>query len=213
MTNNSQKLGTADKTNHIYLKVGEGDTENIYISMFLNQEVAFGNSFNAAIDNLVKNNEFKHTATLLKNTDNLNDIDGFYGPEVNLEETVFYQDILATKISNNYGLNLRNKDFFTIADTKFIKFKAYTSDDYLTEIIFEESKDGVGYKFYDENLDDVKFKYTDSDGNEFAYFAVSGQGKILVYKNKEYVGLIKINHRGGIPEDLFGELNYVFGTK
>lgn len=213
---NYLKLGESDNVDMITLYIDEFDQDNnVTVNMHLINPVKYGNDFESTVNTLVQNNQFKETITLLNSDDNLQDINKVYGQAVNLENTVFYEDILASKISDTYGLNLRNKDFFTTLDTTYIKYGAYGDDDYRTQVLFDSPINNYGIESYDyliENADD-SFEYTDTTNNKFSYFANNTDGKVYVFKNENLVGTLVITHKGQASTDIFSDLNYIFGIK
>ena len=40
-----------------------------------------------------------------------------------------------------------------------------------------------------------------------------GGGELYVFKNQEYVGKLKVTHKGGVSKNLYSDLNYIFGIK
>lgn len=199
-----------EEVDNISLKIAETEDNEIYVDMQLKNNAWYNNTFVETVNNMVLNNNFKNTVTIIENTDNLDSTVNVYGKELNLSETIFYQDLLSTIISNEYGLNLRNKDYFIHTDTLYVRYAAYTSDDYRTEIDFN-----IPYNEYDYNTakseiltDYFEYLY---NGIKYSYFAK--YGTIYVYKNEKLVGALKVTHRGQIPQDIFSEVNYLFGTK
>ena len=213
---NYLKLGESDNVDMITLYIDEFDQDNnVTVNMHLINPVKYGNDFESTVNSLVQNNEFKETITLLNNIENLEDINKVYGKTVNLKDTVFYEDLLSTKISDTYGLNLRNKDFFTTLDTTYIKYGSYRDDNYRTQVLFDSPINNYDVGTYDyliENADD-SFEYTDTTNNKFSYFANNTDGKVYVFKNESLVGTLVITHRGNPSTDIFGDLNYIFGIK
>jgi len=207
------KLENKTSTDIINLKIGETSEKNIYVSMKLKESVNYGNSFITTVENYIKDNNFRNTLTILDNVDDLDSVNKIYGKEIKLSNTIFYQDIIATKISNDYGLNLRNKDFFIHLDTMYIKFRAYGEDNYLTEVVFDCSKEDEDYTFISTTIPDNKFSYKDKNDTQYEYFIDESVGQLYVFKNQEYVGKLKVTHKGGVSKNLYSDLNYIFGIK
>lgn len=46
----------------------------------------------------------------------------------------------------------------------------------------------------------------------YEYF-INGGGELYVFKNQEYVGKLKVTHKGGVSKNLYSDLNYIFGIK
>jgi hypothetical protein len=46
----------------------------------------------------------------------------------------------------------------------------------------------------------------------FEYF-IDGGGELYIFKNQEYVGKLKVTHKGGVSKNLYSDLNYIFGIK
>lgn len=213
---NYLKLGESDNVDMITLYIDEFDQDNnVTVNMHLINPVKYGNDFESTVNSLVQNNEFKETITLLNDIENLEDINKVYGKTINLKDTVFYEDLLSTKISDTYGLNLRNKDFFTTLDTTYIKYGSYRDDNYRTQVLFDSPINNYDVGTYDyliENADD-SFEYTDTTNNKFSYFANNTDGKVYVFKNENLVGTLVITHKGNPSTDIFDDLNYIFGIR
>lgn len=199
-----------EEVDNISLKIAETEDNEIYVGMQLKNNTRYNNTFVETVNNMVLNNDFKNTVTIIEDTDKLNSIVNVYGKELNLSESIFYQDLLSNIISNEYGLNLRNKDYFIHTDTSYVRYAAYTSDDYRTEIDFN-----IPYNEYDYNTakseiltDYFEYLYK---GIKYSYFA--NYGTIYVYKNEKLVGTLKVTHKGQVPQNIFNEVNYLFGTK
>lgn len=196
--------------NQINIKLGESSDKDIFALVQLNTPVSYNNSFVDTVNNMVKNNEFKNTLTILNNTDDVTSVVNSYGKKIELNKTIFYQDLVSTIISNEYGLNLKNKDYFTSTDTMYIKYKAYTEDDYLTEIVFEYPNDDYEYDYAKQTATKDQFEYS-YNNIKYSYFV--DYKTVYVYKNEKFVGKITITHKNKVPEDMFAELSYLFGTR
>lgn len=47
---------------------------------------------------------------------------------------------------------------------------------------------------------------------QYEYF-IDGGGELYIFKNQEYVGKLKVTHKGGVSKNLYSDLNYIFGIK
>src|SRR5690554_6258468 len=126
------KLENKTSTDIINLKIGETSEKNIYVSMKLKESVNYGNSFITTVENYIKDNNFRNTLTILDNVDDLDSVNKIYGKEIKLSNTIFYQDINAKKISNNYVLNLINKYIFIILKILYIILKSISYENTYT---------------------------------------------------------------------------------
>ena len=202
------------KNDYVYIKIDESDTKAVYITTRLNNGVPYDNASINTVEKQIENGEIKNTISILKNIDNLDSKIKAFGEDINIKETIFYQDLVATIISDEYGLNLKNKDYFYHLDTQYIKYRAFGEDDYMIEITFNYPP----YEPY--NVDQIKtdykdnyYFYKDNMNNAYSYYADIDKGKLYVLKNNECVGSITVTHKGKVPKDIFKDLNYIFGTK
>lgn len=202
-------------TDLIYLNVGEIEdkTKNVSVAIRLNKSVPYGSTFVNTVENAIKAGDFKDTITLLEDTDNLGNVSKRFGKTVDLNSTIFYQDVIATEIAEKYGLNVRNKDFYLMTDAKYIVYKAYGEDNYLTEVKFVRSTTNYEYTTISSRLESSAFNYKDAEGNEYSYFADNTKGYLYVFKNQQYVGTLEVTHRIGASQDVFNHVNYIFGIK
>lgn len=169
---------------NIYIRVAENEDYNYYLHANLETPILYDENITETIDNQLQ------TLTLgdvriLDSIEDLNSINTSYGKQldVNLSDTVFYQDILASKISENFGLNLKDKMEFYRTDTLYIRYMHTGSEDGVQIDFAYEVKD-YPYSSFSDYSNASKFEYTDSDGNKFSYF--SSTSGIYVYKNEEF---------------------------
>ena len=196
----------------IKILIAESDNEKFYLSVPLAESVKVDNSAVGKINEMVKNNKIKNSIYFLNTIDDFSSVEKYYGKEVELKKTLVYQDALATKISNDFGLNVRNKDYFKHLDNSYIKYSAYGSGSYLTDVSFSVKKKAIGYeqiyKLYSDNM----YSYS-IDNHEYEYIYSRETELIYVYKDKEFVGTIEVLYRGQKSNDAFKHLNELFGTK
>ena len=204
---------TVTSTNRVGLKIPEIEEKNVYVYITLNDQISYGNSFVPTVESYINENKFKETISIIDNIDDLSSTFKVYGNKVDLNKTTFYQDIVAKNISEQYGLNLRNKDFFIHLDTTYMKFRAYGQDDYLTIVNFTPLLKPVDYNTISTTMPENKFSYKDKDGNQYEYFLEADKGTLYVFKNQECSGKIEVAHRGNTSKNVYEDLNYLFGTK
>lgn len=163
-----------------------------------------------AVEAALADNVSPYSYTMLEDTDDLQSVHQTLGDAVDLSQTIFYQDVIAEMVSEQYGLNLREKDYFEISDRNYVIYHAYTDDDYRTTVRFYREMKQEGLQ---EGAEQV-FAYTDLQGNTYEYWQPTEKQSFLhTYKNGAYTGSIEVKHRGRTPQNALGELNYLFGTR
>lgn len=195
----------------IDLLIANTDTKNYYMSVNLTEKLSINNSNINKINQMVKNNNFENSVYFLKSSDDFSAVSKYYGQEIDLKNTVVYQDAIATQISNEFGLNVRDKDYFVHSDNTYIEYKAYGSDDYLIDIKFTGINKTMNYANTSSYYKDNTYSYT-TDGIKYEYMADNTKGMIYVFKDTEYVGSIDVDYRGRSSTDSFKHLNELFGT-
>lgn len=199
-------------TSAINLLIASTSTRNYYMGVNLTEKLLMNNSDINKINQMVKNNNFENSIYFLKSSDDFSTVSKYYGKEVDLKNTIVYQDAMATQISNRFGLNVRDKDYFIHSDSTFIEYKAYGSDDYLVDVKFNAINKIMDYadtaNYYKNNI----YSYT-IDGIKYEYIADNTNGIVFVFKETEYVGPISVCYRGKRSKDVFKHLNELFGTK
>ena len=100
-----------------------------------------------------------------------------------MNNTVFYQDIVASKISLCYGLNLKNKMNFYWTEAAYIEY-LHSSNENGVSIEFKYDYNERTYDEFAEYSDENKFEYTDSEGNKYSYF--NSENGVMIFKNEEF---------------------------
>ena len=206
----------ADTTKSIDLKVGETDRENMYISIMLNEAVTKDEAGTAAINNAIANNDFYNSIIILGSSDDLKSVEKTYGQTYNLDEVSFIQDILAQKISNMYGLALKDKDVYLHWDTTYITYRTVVDGtkyevtfDYFPGVRKHDGYHDLDYTSmvldYSIGYEDAKgFEYVDEAGNKYTYFVHPSE--IIIFKNEKIIGVANTNQRDALDciDKLFG---------
>ena len=203
-----------DEIERVQVRIGETEEDYFYIQAFLNNTVSKGDGVEEKITQALENNEIKNSIVVLNNSDNINDVDYTIGEERDLTEASFLQDILANKISNAYGLNLKDKDVELHMDTRYITYRGCDEDGERVVVSFDYYEGSNEYYDFKPTYDDMiefemfndMFEYTDAEGDHYAYFATTGQ--LYIHKNGEMVGAAKTN-----TDDVFVALSGLFGIR
>lgn len=168
----------------IYIRVAENEDYNYYFNASLETPILYDENITETIDSQLQ------TLTLgdiriLDSIEDLDSVSAAYGEQsdVSLSDTVFYQDILASKISENFGLNIKDKMEFYRTDTLYIRYM-HTGNEDGVQIDFAYEVKDYPYSSFSDYSSGSKFEYEDSDGNKFSYF--SSTSGIYVYKNEEF---------------------------
>ncbi len=166
------------------IRVAKNDESNCYIHAPLKTPIPYDDSTGKTIADEL------HTLTKgdIRILDSLHDYDSVsetYGDtlDVNISDTVFYQDIIASKISENLGLNLKNKLEFYQTDTVYIRY-IHTGNTDGVQIDFAFENKDYTYEQFNDYGERSRYEYTDSDGNKYSYF--SSTSGIFIFKNGKF---------------------------
>ena len=194
------------------LLIANTETKNYYMSVNITEKLLMNNSNINKIDQMIKNNNFENSIYFIKNSDDFSTVSKYYGKEIDLKNTIVYQDAIATQISNEFGLNVRDKDYFVHSDNVYIEYKAYGSEDYLVDIKFTGINKTMDYSEASNYYEDSTYSYN-IDGIKYEYMANNTNGIVYVFKDTEYVGSIDVDYRGRSSTDSFKHRNELFGIK
>lgn len=191
-----------------HIKVGETEHENAYIQAFFKEPIVKNDNLQSEIQKALDNNEIKHSIIILNNSDEITDINRTIGKEYDLTQVSFLQDIIAYKISNAYGLNLKNKNVEIRSDIDYLRYSGYNENDEHI-VSFEPIENYEDNMYLLEDMFDNypnNFEYTDSDSNTYNYF-VNGE-QFYIYKNGQKIGAGRAN-----TDDAFIALSGLFGIR
>lgn len=169
---------------NLNIRVAQNEESNCYIYAPLKTPIPYDNNTEKTIaDGL-------HTLTkgdirILDSLDNYDSASETYGDtlDVNISDTVFYQDIIASKISENLGLNLKNKLEYYQTDTVYIRY-IHTGNTDGVQIDFAFENKDYTYEQFNDYGKRSRYEYTDSDGNKYSYF--SSTSGIFIFKNEKF---------------------------
>lgn len=169
---------------NIYIRLAENEEYNYYMYAPLKNPLLCEANVTETINNRLSSLSTADTI-VLDTIEELGSVNSVHGEQfdVNLSDTVFYQDILASKISANYGLNLKDKTEFYWTESTYIEY-IHTDNETGASIAFTYESDNTDYSEFSDYSDAIKFEYTDSDGNKFSYF--SSTSGVYIFKNEEF---------------------------
>lgn len=223
-TLNAIELTSDKKAPMVILKVGSDSDLAYFVSAVLKEGETVQNPTLDPEKDDFDFNKLLTSIAILEDSNNLNSVYKAYGTKQDLSDVTFVQDILFTKISDLYGLNLKSKDVAITVDNVYMSFRTYTDEGKRIEVIFDYFPGAVAYKDFDTTYydfshyleGDLWYQYTDSEGNLYDYF--SNYNKVYIYKNSELVGVAKVEGNG-VPKlyngnlELFAGLSEIFGIK
>lgn len=99
--------------------------------------------------------------------------------DIGFEDTVFYQDIVASKISVNYGLSLKDKSYYYETENLYIEYRNGS-----ITVKFKYESDDLQYSDYSSVKEENRYEYTDKDGNKYSYFYKNGE--TVIFKNEKF---------------------------
>lgn len=127
-----------------------------------------------------------------------------------LNDTVFYQDIVASKISENYGLNLKNKMNFYWTEASYIEY-LHSNNTNGVSLKFKYDGEDYEYEDYLSFSDKNRYEYTDEDGDKYSYF--NSKGGVVIFKNEKFTNTKILI--GKVDENMswIGAISQLFGIK
>lgn len=163
----------------INVKIGETSDENVYAKIQFTESLKIDDNLDKNIESMIQEGKVKNNITILNNVNDLGSVERIIGKKYDLTQASFLQDILAQKISNMYGLNLKNKDLdFIHLDPYYLIYRGFDAEGRTIEITFNYYPESSKYEYLDtsyESFDkkfeeDSRYSYTDSEGNVYDYF-------------------------------------------
>ncbi len=158
-----------DYTGHLELVIAESDEEYKTVQIQLPENVENNESRTDIIDAMVREENFKNTIVELSSMDDLSSVVTYHGKEVNLSETIIYQDLVAVAIADKFGLNLRDKNVKLHSDRAYIKYTSMEGDSVTFEVV-NPLREYDSYETIASMYEDDKIEYTDAEGNLYEYF-------------------------------------------
>lgn len=184
--------------------------ETLYTNMFFPEEVAYNDE---VLEAAIAAGVYENSYTALKTTDDLTSVLKTIGDAPkNLEETIFYPDLIADHVSKLYGLNLRNKNFY-VRTGSTVRYMGERNDVYYDAQIYPyQVKDSEALKATCVD----SFSYTDSEGTNFAYYfeeAVNSTYSYYAFRDDLAVAKINITYHGDTTPARFEALNGIWGIR
>lgn len=199
------------KTDKVDINFKETDEDIYYLGLNLNEAVDITVD---AIAPKVENKEFKDSIIFLSDINDFTSKTTVYGKDVDLNNTVFYQDAIAMRMSNDCGLNLRNKEYFKGIDNTYIIWDMYDADGYRVKVTYnaiERPYKHSKYAAYYEATENVIERVCGED--TYVYSNPDGGKNIYVFKNGECTGKIVVEYGNPTPRTTYENLNMLFGFK
>lgn len=178
------EVTSASIVENLNIRVAKNDESNYYIYAPLKTPIPYDNNTEKTIADGLQTLT-KGDIRILDSLDDFDSVSETYGDtlDVNISDTVFYQDIIASKISENLGLNLKNKLEFYQTDTVYIRYMHTGNTDGVQIDLAFENKDYT-YEQFNDYGNRSRYEYTDSNGNKYSYF--SSTSGIFIFKNEEF---------------------------
>lgn len=199
-----------------YVKIGETENDNIFVQVNFTETYEINDSTDTVIAKLIEDKKFNQSVVLLNNSDDLSSVEQVIGEKHDLNTVSFLQDILAQKISNMYGLNLKSKDVQLHLDNKYLTYRTYDAEGKRVEVTFNYYPGATHYSNFEmtfefcdgECPEDARYNYTDSDGNTYDYFW--DNSNFYIFKAQELIGIAEVNYHQGT---VIGGITELFGIK
>lgn len=150
-------------TSSLYIPLSKGtDDSTLYGKMFLPEEIPFNDE---SLTTAAAQGNFTDACSYsaIEDIDQIDNVQATIGNAPKLSETVFYQDLIAHYVSENYGLNLRDKNAYMQTDPDYIE---YSTMGYHVDIAAYHSD--VPEKVKELSVE--SFSYTDKEGTEYSYY-------------------------------------------
>lgn len=202
---------SSGKTDKVNINFKETDKSIYYLSLNLDEQVDINID---AISQKVNNKEFRDSVIFLSDIDDLSSTTLTYGKEVDLKNTVFYQDAVATQISNLCGLNLRNKDYFYGIDNTYIIWDLYDSDGYRVKVTYNAIGRPYKHSKYENYYNSTENRIERVIGDDtYVYINYNEDKNVHVFKNGECTGYFTVEAANPTSRTTYENLNMLFGFK
>lgn len=200
------------KTDKININFKETDSDIYYLGLNLDEDVDISVD---AIAPKVENKEFANSIVFLSDIDDLNSETSHYGKDVDLNNTVFYQDAVAMQMSNLCGLNLRNKDYFYCIDNTYIIWDLYDSDGYRVKVTYNAIERPYKHSKYEGYYKSTENRIERVIGEDtYVYINYNGGKIVHVFKNGECTGYFDIEAANpNVNRTTYENFNMIFGFK
>lgn len=195
----------------IFLRIAQSGSYNYYVNVPLKETVLYNDNTVSAINE----NFDKITSGEVLVLDSLSlsaNVEQSYGQEydISLDDTIFYQDILAEKISEDYGLNLKDKSYYNRTENTYIRY-IKRDDEIAVYVDFQYEKEDYDYFYIDEYDEEDVFEYTDFEGNKYSY--INSDESVYIFKNEEFAHTVMNISKSDENMTWYEAVGVVFGVR
>ena len=202
---------SSGKTDKVSINFKETENDIYYLSLNLDEKVAIDIN---TISQKVNDKAFRDSIVFLSDIDDLSSTTLTYGKEVDLRNTVFYQDAVAMQISNLCGLNLRNKDYFYCIDNTYIIWDLYDSDGYRVKVTYNAIERPYKHSKYAAYYESTENRIERVIGDDTYVYINYNEGKnVHVFKNGECTGYFTVEAANPTSRTTYENFNMLFGFK
>lgn len=153
-----------------------------------------GQDLETAISNMLDSKTCEKSLVKVKDIDDINSVENTYGEEINLSDTVFFNDAVAKLVSESFGLNIRNKESFVQLDQNIIRYENAVFDGqvYVTIVLSHTVMNSDKVETIKKDFKEVSYSYTDNNNVSYEYFSDEDNRKIYVLCNGECVAELTV---------------------